>query len=429
MSANRRSLRSGLWSGFVAAVLLSACAQEVSLPAAAAGPARDAAATRKEVPQAAVTTTPAKAAQSSDPSAAAPGIDSVPAAAARPRETPPAPADAPAGTMDRTSRQPAPAAERPAPTAAADLPAAAEASNRGIPFALGLFGAVLLVMVAWMARFESSFPKQMRELREQFAQQGRPADSVAAVPNKAGLAERLLALEQRVLILEGRGNREASARTSSVPPTSPTSLSSRSAMHPVSARPNTADARPGTTPDWQPEMAQPRGPGEVEPADVAFLSANARAQDYAATAMTRVEAAAPAEQDPAVALQRLLVGIQMAADIVLAEGKVRDVEALTQEIAARLTPEHERALRAQGWRVGAHGASSGPDFSNPKVLSVTKSDGRGWLIPNRRVVYNYNFISWFSGDGRQWPNFRQAADCTVDAAGYVSVQQHCLGKL
>ncbi len=423
MSANARSSGSGLWPGLlVAALLLSACAQEVSLPPAAAAAGQGAAgqgagpAGKDARPPAG---TPAAAKAAGGESAAAPPPP--PQAGTAPAVVAPS-GDAgvkPGGAAIGASRTEGPNIDPPVP--AKEPAVSAETSNRGMLFALSLFGVVLLVMVAWMARVERSFPAQLRELREQLARQPRSADH-AAVPDKAGFGERLHTLERRMALLDAQMNPQPPARNSSSAAAAP----ARPVMHPASARPGAVEARPGTV-EWPHDPAPARGTGNVEPEYSAFLSAQAGAQDYATTVPARIETAARVELDPVAALQRLLVGIQLAADIVLAEGKVRDMAALTQEVAARLPPEDERTLRMKGWRIGAHGTSSGPDYSNPKVLSVTTSDGRGWLIPNRRAGYNYNFISWFNGDGHQWPSFQRAADCSVDAAGSVMV--HEPGKL
>lgn len=270
--------------------------------------------------------------------------------------------------------------------------------------------------------------RRCASLEERLQDCERTLGVVGGVRGRATLAERLGQIDQRIATLTSRIPDGAAARPAAAAHAAhaapSASMSSRAAephRQSVSAHADNLDYLGERVPQRNHAEAMPSSELPIESSGADGGDVEAIASSSAMSLATVVNL-----DDPA-ALHEFLVAIQHAADAVLADGKVRDAAALTGEIGQRLNPAHAVALEARALRVGAHGASSGPDFHNPYVLSVVPAGGNGWLVPNRRANYAYSYTAVFDGDGAQWPEFLQPAACVVDGNGQFKVTRR--GKL
>lgn len=142
----------------------------------------------------------------------------------------------------------------------------------------------------------------------------------------------------------------------------------------------------------------------------------------------RTAPAMPAQVQPALApatvpIDILLAAVQDAADGALADGIAADTDTLTTAIAGRMPDEIRRYLAATRLKVSAHNSSAGllTDFNNPDFLSVTKTDGSGFLLPNPRATYAHSFVKYYDGESQSWPRFISPAKCSVDASGKATL--------
>ena len=267
--------------------------------------------------------------------------------------------------------------------------------------------------------------RRCASLEERLQDCERTLGVVGGVRGRATLAERLSQIDQRIATLTLRIPDGAAAR-----PAAAAHAASCASMSLRAAEPH----RPAVNAhadnlDYLGERVPQRNRAEAMPSsELPIESSGADGGDVEAIASSSaMSLATVVNLDDPAALHEFLVAIQHAADAVLADGKVRDAAALTGEIGQRLSSAHAGALESRALRVGAHGASSGPDFHNPYVLSVGPAGGNGWLVPNRRANYAYSYTAVFDGDGAQWPEFLQPAACVVDGNGQFKVTRR--GKL
>ena len=174
-----------------------------------------------------------------------------------------------------------------------------------------------------------------------------------------------------------------------------------------------ASARvPEVRPDWQREPERAVGARRA-----------ATPPSAARTAPTMPAQVQPPPAPSTVPIGILLAAVQDAADGALADGIAADTGTLTTAIAGRMPDEIRRFLAANHLKVSAHNSSAGllSDFNNPDFLTVTKTDGTGFLLPNPRATYAHSFVKYYDGESQSWPRFISPAKCSVDASGKATL--------